>query len=358
MKQLNVSVADKIATFQDVDEQIVGFNGDYEIKFTFDEEWAAHPKKTARFVWNGMHHDVEFTGDTCAVPIIKDASCFSVGVYVGEEADGEDVLSTTKAIIPLMPSVRCGDTTPQPSSGEGYTNEAKGAAIAAAASAAEAKEAEENVKKAEPRIAHNSMRIEKIEDKLGLDGDMVKIVGGYYTSGSSIRESMYKYVRVLRLGAANGVASYNEEYHEYIYYSGSFPEINGQRFRCLTGLPGLGVGNHDNERYANYIFFEGGKAYYHQGCRLSDYDDTAEGEIALEKYAASIDVYIIGLAEPIITDITDKVTLNGEVFNGVLELDVTDNEETGDDYGVYGYGELLFNGDGFIEIAYMTKEEA
>ena len=139
MKQLNVNIAERIATFQDVGEKIIGFNGDYEIKFTFDEEWEAYPQKTARFIWNGKHHDVEFTGDTCAVPIIKGASCFSVGVYVGEEAEGDDVLSTTKAIIPLMLSVRCGDSTPQPTTGEHYTNEAKGAAAAAEAAAAEAR---------------------------------------------------------------------------------------------------------------------------------------------------------------------------------------------------------------------------
>ena len=346
MKQLNVNIAERIATFNGVDEKIIGFNGDYEIKFTFDEEWNAYPKKTARFIWNGMHHDVEFTGDTCAVPIIKGASCFSVGVYVGEEAEDEDIISTTKAIIPLTLSVRCGDSTPQPTTGEHYTNEAKGAAAAAEASAAEAKEAEENVKKVEPKIANNSLRIEKIEDKLGLDGDLVKIESGYKYN-STIEIESYPYVRILKLGS-NGRLKYAEQYGGYECQKDYIRTVNGNTVipADMSAIPYYGIGNSDDERVSNYIFFENGKAYYHQGCRYeygSDPISAEVGESIIEEvYGDGLYHYIIGLAEPIITDISDKIRFDGVVIVGS------------------GYGRQTFSvgGDGYIEIAYMTKEGA
>ena len=84
MPILHVAVAEKIATFIKRDGAIVCGNSDYKIVFTFDSEWNDYAKKTARFIWNGTHVDVEFEGTECAVPIIKNADEVEVGVYAGD----------------------------------------------------------------------------------------------------------------------------------------------------------------------------------------------------------------------------------------------------------------------------------
>lgn len=101
MKNLHITVTDKIANYMSRDGEIVCGNSDYQIVFTFDSEWEEHSKRKARFVWNGERHDQEFTGNTCPVPIITDASSVIVGVYAGDE------LSSTPVIIPCKRSIRC-----------------------------------------------------------------------------------------------------------------------------------------------------------------------------------------------------------------------------------------------------------
>lgn len=133
MGTLNIIVNKKIATYLKRDGDIVCGNSDYQAKFTFDEEWAAHNKKTARFKWNGQYFDVDFTGDTCSVPVITNASAVTVGVYAG------DLKTTTEAIIGAKRSVLCGDAVPNPGTGQHYTNEAKAAAEEAKAIAEEIK---------------------------------------------------------------------------------------------------------------------------------------------------------------------------------------------------------------------------
>lgn len=145
MKTLYVSVANKIATYQKRCGAIVCGNSDYQIKFAFDAEWAEHTKKTARFVWRGQYFDVEFTGDTCNVPVISGTTTVEVGVYAG------DLETTTGAEIPCRRSILCKGGKPHPETGQHYTNEAVAAAKAAkaseenaAASEAAAKTSEEN----------------------------------------------------------------------------------------------------------------------------------------------------------------------------------------------------------------------
>lgn len=144
-KTLFVSVANKIATYQKRCGAIVCGNSDYQIKFAFDAEWAEHTKKTARFVWRGQYFDVEFTGDTCNVPVISGTTTVEVGVYAG------DLETTTGAEIPCRRSILCKGGKPHPETGQHYTNEAVAAAKAAkaseenaAASEAAAKTSEEN----------------------------------------------------------------------------------------------------------------------------------------------------------------------------------------------------------------------
>ncbi len=122
MKTLHISVVDKIATYQKRDGDIVCGNSGYQIKFTFDGEWGAHTKKTARFIWNGQIFDKDFTGDTCDVPIVTKTKELQVGVFAG------DLTTTTPAKIGCKPSILCGAGTPSVANDKHYANEAKEAA--------------------------------------------------------------------------------------------------------------------------------------------------------------------------------------------------------------------------------------
>lgn len=129
---LNVKVANKIATYRKLDGSIVCGNSDYQIKFSFDEEWAEHNEKTARFIWNGHFEEKEFTGDTCEVPIIRNAEIVEVGVYAG------NLKTTTSAFIPARRSVLCSRAIPTPENEQHYASEAKEAAARAEAAAEKA----------------------------------------------------------------------------------------------------------------------------------------------------------------------------------------------------------------------------
>lgn len=140
---LHINVANKIATYQKRDGAIICGNSDYQVKFTFDEEWGAHTKKVARFIWGGQYFDVEFSGDTCDVPIIQDTEEVEVGVYAG------DLKTTTGASIGCKRSILCGGHAPNPGTGQHYSNEAKAAAEAAKASETAAKQSETSAKASE-----------------------------------------------------------------------------------------------------------------------------------------------------------------------------------------------------------------
>ena len=102
MKNLNVTVSKKVATYTKRDGAIVCGNRDYQITFAFDSEWSSYLKKTARFKWNGGFKDVEFWGNFVNVPIIENATQVEVGVYV------DDLSTTTPALIPCTKSILCG----------------------------------------------------------------------------------------------------------------------------------------------------------------------------------------------------------------------------------------------------------
>lgn len=101
MKTLHITVSDKIATYLKRDGIIVCGNSCYQIQFTFDEEWDAYDKKTARFIWGNHYKNVDFTGDTCPVPSVFNADLLKVGVYAGE------LSTTTVAEIPCEKSILC-----------------------------------------------------------------------------------------------------------------------------------------------------------------------------------------------------------------------------------------------------------
>lgn len=102
MNTIHIEVQNKRLTYSKRDGDIICGNNDYQLEFTFDEEWNAHAQKIARFIIpNGKATDVPFSGNTCKVPMLSNVTALEVGVFV------EDELSTTTVIIPCELSVRC-----------------------------------------------------------------------------------------------------------------------------------------------------------------------------------------------------------------------------------------------------------
>lgn len=161
-KILHIQVTDCVATYQKRDGVIVCGNTDYEIAFTFDSEWAEHSEKRARFIYNGKHTDVVFTGDTCPVPMMRGVELLSVGVYAGE------LRTTTPAEIPCRLSVLCkGGTLAEPDAH--YTTAAELAAQEAAESAETARQLAQTAQGLEATVARNSKRIANLEQ--GIEPD-------------------------------------------------------------------------------------------------------------------------------------------------------------------------------------------
>ena len=163
MKILQISVVNKIATYQKRCGYIVCGNSDYQIAFTFDSEWNSFSKKTARFIVNGKYTDVEFTGTTCAVPIISNADKITVGVYAG------DLCTTTPATITCKASILCGAAirTSDVETEKYYASQAEAAAKRAESAAGRAEAA---AKKAESSAggldAETEARISALEEAL------------------------------------------------------------------------------------------------------------------------------------------------------------------------------------------------
>ena len=127
MKTFNIKVEGRVASFLQREGAIICDNSDYSIRFTFDDEWSAHAKKTARFVWGGAYKDVEFTGDTCKVPAISGAHEVQVGVYVEET----DLKTTTPAAIPCRGSILGQSNAGQPDVVQEYRDQAAASAASA-----------------------------------------------------------------------------------------------------------------------------------------------------------------------------------------------------------------------------------
>lgn len=101
MRDLHISVKDKVATYLTRDGYIVCGNSDYQIEFTFDDDWKEATNITARFIWKGKEENISVGEDNiCEVPIINGTDEVIVGVY----ADG---ISSTPVIIPCKRSILC-----------------------------------------------------------------------------------------------------------------------------------------------------------------------------------------------------------------------------------------------------------
>lgn len=111
MPNIKITVAGKIATNTTPGVVIVCGNKDYTATFDLDDEWAAETARTARFVYykNGMRlfKDVQFTGDTVAVPALSGIDYVMVGIYAG------DLHTTTPAQVLCDRSILCGDAVEQ-----------------------------------------------------------------------------------------------------------------------------------------------------------------------------------------------------------------------------------------------------
>ena len=107
MQNLNITVANKVATYVQRDGFIVCGNKDYKITFTFDSEWDEHTVKTARFKWKGTYTDVLLVENVVEVPKISNATEVEVGVFAG------DLCTTTPALIPCVKSILCDEGAPK-----------------------------------------------------------------------------------------------------------------------------------------------------------------------------------------------------------------------------------------------------
>ena len=107
-KNINIEVTGLIANATGAPVIVCGNSG-YQVKFTFDADWADITAKTARFVYvqdgEVKYHDAPFTGDTVDVPVLSNTKEVRVGVYAGEFS------TSTPACVPCLLSIRCGSGT-------------------------------------------------------------------------------------------------------------------------------------------------------------------------------------------------------------------------------------------------------
>lgn len=117
MHTIQISVRDKIATQTD-GTVIINGNSDYNIEFDFDAEWADLNNKIGIFAYNDAaahkwaYQTVLFSGNTCAVPILRDIHCVYIGVKAG------NVRVTTPAKVQCRLSISDYADTEEPPSAD------------------------------------------------------------------------------------------------------------------------------------------------------------------------------------------------------------------------------------------------
>lgn len=138
MPNINITVAGKIATNMTPGVVVVCGNGDYTVNFDFDNEWAAEAERIARFAYtrDGKNYsqDKPFTGNSVAMPAMKNVSSVLVGVYTA------NMRTTTPAKVLCDRSILCGDPVEEiaPETWDTLMAQATKAETAAAESAAQA----------------------------------------------------------------------------------------------------------------------------------------------------------------------------------------------------------------------------
>ena len=95
---LEITVKNKIATANR--KAVICDNTDYDVVFTFDDEWTPYQAKTMRVNYsNGTYADVAFTGTTAALPRIYYDGRMTIGVFAG------DIHTSTPAVFDCRKSI-------------------------------------------------------------------------------------------------------------------------------------------------------------------------------------------------------------------------------------------------------------
>ena len=114
MNYINITVRGKIARAEGRARVVCG-NSDYAVRFDFDADWAEYTVKTARFVSeDGSYTDVQFEGEDCSVPILRNTRTLLVGVFAG------NLRTTTAALIHAVPCITDPDGTPSDPTSDVY----------------------------------------------------------------------------------------------------------------------------------------------------------------------------------------------------------------------------------------------
>lgn len=117
MPTIHVNVRNRVATANG-DSRIINGNSDYNIEFDFDAEWSDLNNKIGIFAYNDAaahkwaYQTVMFSGNTCAVPILRDIHCVYVGVTAG------NVRVTTPAKVQCRLSISDYADTEEPPSAD------------------------------------------------------------------------------------------------------------------------------------------------------------------------------------------------------------------------------------------------
>lgn len=117
MPTIHINVKNRVATANG-DSRIINGNSDYNIEFDFDAEWADLNNKIGIFAYNDAaahkwaYQTVMFSGNTCAVPILRDIHCVYVGVTAG------NVRVTTPAKVQCRLSISDYADTEEPPSAD------------------------------------------------------------------------------------------------------------------------------------------------------------------------------------------------------------------------------------------------
>lgn len=117
MPTIHINVKNRVATVNG-DSRIINGNSDYNIEFDFDAEWADLNNKVGIFAYNDTaahkwaYQTVLFSGNTCAVPILRDIHCVYVGVTAG------NVRVTTPAKVQCRLSISDYADTEEPPSAD------------------------------------------------------------------------------------------------------------------------------------------------------------------------------------------------------------------------------------------------
>lgn len=109
LKTYHVNVTDCRATYDAKTHGKIVCGNPFEIEFTFDEQWNDYDAKKAKikFYHEGIYKSltIKFNGTVCSVPALYNIKQIEVGVFVGN-----DICTTTGAIIECEKSINCGAT--------------------------------------------------------------------------------------------------------------------------------------------------------------------------------------------------------------------------------------------------------